>query len=126
MASRFDEQFRSAAWPAHLEQFGSDTVIAVTPYGGTAVTVSGVFDPGRRLYEVLDDGARQTSRGVLALDPSEVSNSWVPDVRDTVTIGSTAYAVTAIGRPEGSPIVELEIEAVSQRRLGGGSAYVRR
>lgn len=125
MASRFDSMFRGGAWPAHLAHFGGGQVVTITPYGGSATTVDAIWNPGRRLYEVLDDGARQASSGVLRVALSEVSG-WTPDVRDTVTIDSVAHAVVAIARPDGAPVVELELEAVTQRRIGNGSAYIRR
>lgn len=117
--STFSDQVQGTAWDSLAAIHGQ--TVTYTPYSGEPSSVTGIWTPGQIMPGYYPDGEQEVSVGVLRLSGAAVA---APDIRDTVTIAGTTWAVKSIGRV--NPILELQLEAREQRAVGGANARIER
>lgn len=111
MGSDFDTAFLANAWPNLSTRFGTDGSVARA--GGGTVSITGVFSLGRTVLGYLPQGEQQTEIAVFAVSADDYPN---PHLDDTVVIEGRTWAVVEFGARQ--PVLELQLELVTQRRLG--------
>ena len=117
--SNFDAMVQADEWSILAAEFGR--AVTYTAYGGSAATITAVWEPGGSAPEIYEDGEQAVSRGTITAHPDDVAS---PDLRDTFTIASEAWAVVSITTT--APLVELELEKRAHRRVGPETGRIRR
>ena len=113
MTTTFDTQFLAGSWPQLQSLFGT-AATRNTVAGGTA-SVTGIFSPGRTVPAYLPVGEQITETAVFAVSADDYPN---PHLDETLVVDGRTWAVVAFG--DRSPILELQLELVTQRRVGSG------
>ena len=83
--------------------------VTFTPSGGSAETVTGIFDAEHVYQELLGETVVETTRPMLLVRLAALSKA--PVRKDAITVRSTNYIVTEI-QPDGQGDLALLLEVV--------------
>ena len=108
---------------AASSELTADLVVTATytPHSGDPSSITGLWYQDEAMPEPDVDGEQDVARGVLVVDPGDVSD---PDDRDQITIGGVVWAVASIG--ERVPLTELQLETRELYRVGGAGSRTER
>jgi hypothetical protein len=121
VSSLFETDFLGGGWELLLSVHGES--VSITPVGGSVSSVSAIFEPRRIIDGYFPDGELSESFAVLRVKASAITN-WTPRTGDKVVARGVTYAVDAMG--PSLPVVELQLVAHEQRRLGGDASRIKR